>query len=108
MDNVEFKQLTLKVYNQVMKIFDQLDPDDAEASFQLDNITISFRDKTIFVINRQPPVHQLWLATKNKGYHFNYDHASSSWISDRTGEEFFAVLLGSASKHLGFALKAEI
>lgn len=100
MTDDEFKQLTSAVYKRVVKAFDYIDPDEAEASYQLDNVTITFKDKTIFVINRQPPVHQLWLATKEKGYHFFYDGVKQQWLSTKTKEEFFEVIKKSAKKHL--------
>ena len=53
-------------------------------------LTISFENGSKIIINRQEPLHQVWLATKQGGYHF--DLKDDEWICDRSGETF----LGSA------------
>ena len=62
--------LTKHIYNKMnlLKIRNLV-----EADYNLDSISICFGDGTRFVVNRQPPVKQLWLATKDKGYHFDYN-----------------------------------
>lgn len=97
MDKQKFNQLTKEVYNKVFYSFEKYDPDVVEADYNLDSISICFHDGTRFVVNRQPPVQQLWLATKNKGYHFNYDEKSAQWICDRTKQEFSKVFSQSVS-----------
>jgi CyaY protein len=46
------------------------------------------------VINTQPPLHELWLAAPDGGYHFR--HVDGRWL-DRDEREFFAVLTECAS-----------
>jgi CyaY protein len=97
MNTSQFNQLTKKVYDTVFRSFESYDPDLVEADYNLDSISICFQDGTRFVVNRQPPVKQLWLATKNKGYHFNYDEVKMKWICDRTNQEFTEVFNKSVS-----------
>ena len=47
---------------------------------------------TKLVINRQPPVKEIWLAAKSGGYHFKHD--GDNWIDTRDGTEFFIRLAG--------------
>ena len=102
MDNKDFIELTTQIYEKVFSAFEGVDPDEAEADMHLDHVVIEFSDGTKFIVNRQPPVHQLWLATKTRGFHFNYDEEKQAWISDKEGhEEFFDVLEKHVSKHLG-------
>lgn len=100
MEQKKFNNLTNLVYEQVFAAFDGYDPDEVEADKHLDHVVIEFSDGTKFIVNRQPPIQQLWLATRTSGFHFNYNEESKSWISDKTGEEFFAVLAENVSKQL--------
>ncbi|MBL0691031.1 MAG: iron donor protein CyaY [SAR324 cluster bacterium] len=104
MDIDKFKRITKQLYKKVIDEFDKIDPDEAEANYHLDNISITFGDGTIFVINRQPPVYQLWLATKSKGYHFLYNDDSGKWLSTKTNEEFYLVLKTHADPYLSSSL----
>ena len=61
MDTVEFNDLTKHIYNKVFESFEKYDPNLVEADYNLDSISICFGDGTRFVVNRQPPVKQLWL-----------------------------------------------
>ena len=47
------------------------------------------------VINAQPPLHELWLAAPNGGFHFQ--PSPVGWIDGRDGREFFVVLSECAS-----------
>lgn len=49
-------------------------------------MTLSFEDNSKIIINRQEPFHQIWLATKQGGYHYNYKN--NDWICDRSGQRF--------------------
>jgi CyaY protein len=55
------------------------------------------------VVNTQPPLHELWLAARNGGYHFK--HADGSWRDTREGRDFFEVLSACASEQAGQALR---
>lgn len=96
--NHVFIESTRVLYERVMRALEKLDPDDAEAFFHLDNITITFSDHTRFVINRQPPTQQVWLATKDRGLHFDYFPEQDLWITKKTNEEFYSVLKQSIEK----------
>ena len=98
MDANLFNQETKKVYDQVFNIIDQFDPDEIEADQAQDNIKILFANGVQFILNKQAAVSQLWLATKKRGYHFNFDDSRSSWICDHTGQEFFALLSDEVSE----------
>ena len=54
------------------------------------------------VINTQPPLHELWLASKAAGQHFRL--VGGQWRDTRDGQEFFAVLSAQASAQGGKAL----
>ena len=54
------------------------------------------------VVNTQPPLHELWLATRGGGHHFR--HVDGEWRDTRDGAEFFARLSEAASAQSGKAL----
>ncbi|EIJ43768.1 iron donor protein CyaY [Beggiatoa alba B18LD] len=54
-------------------------------------LTLTFANMSKIVINRQPPVQQLWVASKLGGFHFNY--VAGQWVSDdKQATELFTVL----------------
>jgi CyaY protein len=46
-------------------------------------LTIEMDDGSKIILNRQPPVREIWLAAKSGGYHFAWD--GSQWFSRREG-----------------------
>lgn len=53
-------------------------------------LKLSFENGSSMVINRQEPLHQIWLATKAGGYHFDY--RGNGWRCDRSGARFAELL----------------
>jgi CyaY protein len=65
-------------------------------------ITLTFADRSQIVINLQKPLHEIWLASKNGGYHFKYDQGQ--WMDTKGQGEFFYQLSQQASLHAKSAL----
>jgi CyaY protein len=65
-------------------------------------LELAFPDGSKIVVNTQPPLHELWLASRAGGYHFR--HAAGRWLDTRDGAEFFSVLSREASAQAGMAL----
>ncbi|OZS45448.1 iron donor protein CyaY [Photobacterium sanguinicancri] len=66
-------------------------------------LTLEFENRSQIVINRQEPLHELWLASKSGGYHFKFD--GTKWRCTRSGEEFFALVKRECSLHAGEAVE---
>lgn len=98
MEQKEYLALTKELYDRVFSAFEDEDPDEIEADYNLDSISILFSNGKKFIINRQPPVQQIWLAAGLKGYHFNYESDKTQWICDKTGEEFYQILSSGISE----------
>lgn len=62
-------------------------------------LELEFPDGSVIVINTQPPLHELWLATREGGYHFG--HVDGGWRDTRDGTEFFARLSAASSAQAG-------
>jgi CyaY protein len=101
MNDVEYDELTDAVLLAVEEAFEQLDLDiDSENHGGLVNVI--FPDRSKIVINKQAPLHQLWVATKFNGHHFEW--RDGQWIDNRTGTEFWQLLAEAASKQAGVAI----
>lgn len=62
-------------------------------------LELSFPAGSKIVVNTQPPLQELWLATRGGGYHFR--HLDGAWRDTRDGVEFFARLSSAASAQAG-------
>ncbi|MBD1387999.1 iron donor protein CyaY [Neiella sp. HB171785] len=98
MNDSEFHSL---IDQQLNAIEEQLDEIDADIDYETmaGILTIDFADGSKVIINRQEPVHQLWLATRKNGYHFNY--VDGAWLDDRTGENFLDIFNTACSEQAG-------
>ena len=65
-------------------------------------VELDFPNGSKIVVNKQPPLHEIWLAARNGGYHFKF--ADGAWRDTRDGVEFFARLSDEASRQAGQAL----
>lgn len=62
-------------------------------------LTLTLPDQSKIILNKQPPLLQLWVATKFNGHHFNYE--DGKWIDERFGGEFYAFFDDAVSKQTG-------
>lgn len=62
-------------------------------------VEVQFPNGSKIIVNKQAPLHQLWVATKFNGHHFEYQNGQ--WIDNRTGQELWALLSEAASKQAG-------
>ncbi|WP_255532230.1 iron donor protein CyaY [Polynucleobacter sp. AP-Reno-20A-A9] len=70
-------------------------------------INIRFRDKSVIVVNTQPPLHEIWVAAKSGGYHYRWAGtlAQPLWLDTKTGKELLSDLTEFASAQAGKAVK---
>lgn len=68
-------------------------------------LELVFPDQSKIVVNTQPPLHELWLAARNGGFH--YRHAGGRWRDTRDGSDFYAALSACATKQAGISLSFE-
>jgi CyaY protein len=70
-------------------------------------INIRFRDKSVIVVNTQPPLHEIWVAAKSGGYHYRWAGtlAQPKWIDTKTSNELLTDLTQFASAQAGKEVK---
>jgi CyaY protein len=80
-----------------------------ESSADIDNqrtggmITLTFSNHSQIVINLQRPLHEIWLAAKGGGFHYQFDGAQ--WLDTKGQGEFYASLSHHATEQTGYSLK---
>lgn len=66
-------------------------------------VTLSFPDRSQIVVNLQKPLHEIWLAAREGGYHYRW--LGGVWTDTRSGGELFADLSRLASNQAGRLLR---
>lgn len=93
MNESEYQQRADELFKRVQDLFEEVDPDLAEAYAAGDVLTITFADRSRCVINTQRATHQIWMAYIARAWHFAYNAEAQRWEDDRgRGEEFFSTL----------------
>lgn len=68
-------------------------------------LELTFPNDSKIVINKQPPLQEIWLAARAGGYH--YKLVDGRWHDSRENKEFFTALSERASEQGGQALRFE-
>lgn len=61
-------------------------------------LTLTFKNATKIIINKQTPLHEIWVATKFNGHHFTHSDSDNIWLDKRGGDEFWQFLSAAVSK----------
>ncbi len=59
-------------------------------------LTLTFKNGSKIIINKQAPLHEIWVATKFNGHHFHYQE--QQWFDKRGGDEFWHFISEAVSK----------
>ena len=110
-DDKQFHQLGSNLLQSIEVALEAADDEldlDLDVERQGGNvINIRFRDKSVIVVNTQPPLHEIWVAAKSGGYHYRWagTMATPLWLDTKTGRELLGDLTGFASAQAGQAIK---
>jgi CyaY protein len=66
---------------------------------------IDFDNGTQIIINKQPPLHEIWVAAKSGGFHFR--RAGEVWVDTRSGVELLAALNQYCSEQAGRGVRLD-
>ncbi|WP_448212387.1 iron donor protein CyaY [Colwellia sp. MEBiC06753] len=58
-------------------------------------LTLTFKNGSKIIINKQAPLHEIWVATKFNGHHFSLE--DDVWMDKRGGGEFWQFLSDAVS-----------
>ena len=90
MDEHAYERLAADTFKQVLDLFQDVDPEDADVEPAGDVIRIDLRGGQRIVINTQRPVRQHWLAGGQSAWHFSHD--GERWLDDKGRGELFDIL----------------
>ena len=77
MNDSEFHRLADTLWMTIEERLDDWDGDsDIDCEINGGILTITFENGSKIIINRQEPLHQVWLAAKQGGYHFDLKGAT--------------------------------
>ena len=62
-------------------------------------LTLTFENKSKIIINKQAPLSQIWVATRENGFHFELQ--GETWIDNRFGHELKALLTKACTTQAG-------
>ena len=110
-DDKQFHQLGSNLLQSIEVALEAADDEldlDLDVERQGGNvINIRFRDKSVIVVNTQPPLHEIWVAAKSGGYHYRWagSMATPLWLDTKTGRELLGDLTQFASAQAGQVIK---
>ncbi len=102
LSDLQYQQETSALLSRIETMADrwlQDDVIDIDAQRTGGLLELSFPDGSKIIVNTQPPLHEVWLATRAGGYHYRW--AGGAWRDTRDGSEFFEVLSTNASAQGG-------
>jgi CyaY protein len=82
-DEKVYRQLVDETYARVDRAFEHVDPDLAEVTISQGALTVLYNEKVKLMLTPQPPVRQLWVAFRDRAWHFDWDAAKGAWMDDR-------------------------
>lgn len=106
MDRQTYLNRADAVLERVVRWGDQFDPDEVEATGTDGVVTLEFKDRARFVLNRQTAANQMWLAAGARAWHYAWDAQREAWIDDKDGHELLARVAEVVGAKVGRALPA--
>jgi len=106
LSDVEYQQQTQSLLSHIEACTDRwLESDVIDIDSQRTGglLELSFPDRSKIIINTQPPLHEVWLATRGGGFHYRW--TGGEWRDTRDGSVFLQVLSAHASQQAGLALQ---
>lgn len=91
--NDQIEETLLAIEDSIEELIQETDMDiDYESAGGI--LTISLGAGGKIILNKQAPLHQLWLAAKSGGYHLDWvgDLESGHWQTDRDAEPLHVLL----------------
>lgn len=104
MTDVEYHDRLDDLYVDIEEALDDFD-DFIEYETASGMVTIACQNGSKVIVSRQPPLHQLWLAAKSGGFHF--DLKDGKWVDNKSGEVFEDSLSRCIEEQSGIAISFE-
>lgn len=104
MERQEFLRLADEALTRVTSWCEPFDPDELDFAESDGVVTLEFADRTRYVLNRQTATNQMWFAAGANAWHYDWDAARRTWVSDRDGHALYERIAAVVSAKLGRAV----
>jgi iron donor protein CyaY len=102
----DYRHLLDDTLAHIDRAFDDVDPDLAESTLSQGALTITFSGGARLILSPQPSPRQLWVAFRDRAWHFDWDAQGRRWIDDRgQGIEALSLVRDLARETAGVDLK---
>ena len=81
MDERDYRLLCDDTLHAIDTAFEDVDPDLAESTLSQGALSILYPGGLKAIVSPQPPLRQMWLAFRDRAWHFDWDGAS--WLDDK-------------------------
>ena len=105
LDEKSYRRLLDDTFTRIDNAFDGVDPDLAESNLSQGALTITMRGIHRLILSPQPSPRQLWVAFRDRAWHFDWNAARTCWLDDRGQNiEALALVTQLTSEAAGVAL----
>ena|SRR6266487_2262871 len=89
----DYRHLVDATLHRIDSAFEGVDPDLAECSISQGALTILYQSRLRCIVSPQPPVRQMWLAFRDRAWHFDWDAERRAWVDDKgRGDELYRLV----------------
>ncbi|MGB8295204.1 MAG: iron donor protein CyaY [Polyangia bacterium] len=93
MEEKQYRQLVDDAFRRIDAAFEKVDPDLAESTFSQGTLTIVFRETQQLILSPQTPTRQIWVAFRDRAWHFGLRPEGDGWVDDRgKGIDLYALI----------------
>ncbi len=103
MTESEFMDQVDETLEQIEEVLDAAESD-LDYESQGGMMTVSCENGSQIIFTRQPPLKQLWVATRNGGFHFDFNEDKGQWLRDSDAAELGQVLTSAFAEQAGETL----
>jgi len=92
LDEKTYRRLLDDTFARIDRAFENVDPDLAESSVSQGALTVTMRGQQRLILSPQPSPRQLWIAFRDRAWHFDWNETRGCWLDDR-GQNIEALAL---------------
>lgn len=83
LDEKTYRRHLDDTFTRIDRGFDAVDPDLAESNLAQGALTITMRGVHRLILSPQPSPQQLWVAFRDRAWHFDWNDVGQKWLDDR-------------------------
>ncbi len=105
MDEKVYRHLVDEAFMRVDAAFESTDPDAAESMYSQGTLTVVFGGQDRFILSPQAPTRQIWVAFRDRAWHFDHHQATGQWMDDRgLGVELYGLVEETTRAETGLGI----